>query len=288
MEKLRVLDLFSGIGGFSLGLESTGGFETVAFCEIEGFPQKILKKHWADVPIFNDVRTICDEFKPTKPIDVICGGFPCQPYSVAGKQKGKEDNRDLWPAMFDVIKEYKPSWVIGENVANFANMEFERTALDLESQGYEVQAFIIPACAYNLPHRRDRIWIIAYSEDKRWDRWGYKFGDNQKKNETRLASSPKRPDEEHTIISSDANNERTKIPFDREQSSEQLLGSSITQRQFWWEWEVKPTVCGENDELSYRVDRIKSLGNAVVPGVVAKIGTAILATEYELSSLEAI
>lgn len=162
---MNVLDLFSGIGGFSLGLERAG-MKTAAFCEIEKFPQAVLRKHWPDVPIYDDIRTLTAERLEQDgigTIDVICGGFPCQPFSSAGRRAGKEDNRDLWPEMFRIIQECQPTWVIGENVANFVNMEFERTAVNLEDEGYEVQPIIIPACGVGLPHKRDRVWIIAYS-----------------------------------------------------------------------------------------------------------------------------
>lgn len=156
---MKVLDLFSGIGGFSLGLERAG-METVAFCEIEPFCREVLKKHWPDVPVHQDIRELNGEEYKGK-VDVVCGGFPCQPFSVAGKKKGTEDNRDLWPEMFRVIQQAQPTWVIGENVANFTNMAFTRTKADLESEGYTVQPFIIPACALGAWHRRDRVWIVA-------------------------------------------------------------------------------------------------------------------------------
>ena len=156
---IRVLDLFSGIGGFSYGLEMTGGFQTVAFCEKEPFRQKVLKKHWPKVPIFDDAREVNYDGE----IDLICGGFPCQPFSVAGQRRGKDDDRHLWPEMLALIKKHRPRWVIGENVANFVNMALDDVLFDLEGEDYETQAFIIPACAVNAPHRRDRCWILAYS-----------------------------------------------------------------------------------------------------------------------------
>lgn len=162
---MKVLDLFSGIGGFSLGLDRAG-FETVAFCEIEKYPISILKKHWPDVPVFEDVRKLNKEALENvgiKSVDVVCGGFPCQPFSVAGKQEGKNDDRHLWPEMFRIIKETRPSWVIGENVAGFVSMALDDVLFDLESEGYETQSFVIPACAVNASHRRDRVWIVAYA-----------------------------------------------------------------------------------------------------------------------------
>lgn len=154
---LKVLDLFSGIGGFSLGLERTGGFETVAFCEIEPFCQKVLKKHWPTTPIYNDVR----ELDYDGSVDVITGGYPCQPFSTAGKRKGEFDPRHLWPAMFGIIRKHRPRWIIGENVAGHVSMGLDEVLADLEGEAYEAIPFIIPACALGAPHRRDRIWIIA-------------------------------------------------------------------------------------------------------------------------------
>lgn len=160
---LKVLDLFSGIGGFSLGLEATGGFETVAFCECEDYPRKILAKHWPDVPIFNDVRTLDYD----GPVDVISGGYPCQPFSLAGVRKGKEDDRHLWPSMLELIKKHRPTWVVGENVFGHVSMGLDQVLSDLEAHGYAARPFVIPACAVDAHHRRDRVWIIAHSNSNR-------------------------------------------------------------------------------------------------------------------------
>lgn len=166
--QLKVLDLFSGLGGFSLGLERTGYFKTIAFCEIDKYCSLILDKHWKGIKIYNDVRKINKEQFDTDGIefpDVVTGGFPCQPFSVAGKQKGTNDDRHLWPEMFRIIKTFKPKFVIGENVKGLINIQdgvvFETVCTDLESEGYEVQAFNIPAAGVGAPHRRERIWIIA-------------------------------------------------------------------------------------------------------------------------------
>ena len=159
---IKILDVCSGIGGFSLGLEATGGFDTVAFCEYDEFCRKVLNKHWPDVPIYKDLKEIGNE--PTRLIqefDLICGGIPCQPFSVAGKKKGKEDDRHLWPYMYEIIKHKKPTWVIVENVGGFVNVALDDVCLDLEAQGYATQSFIIPACSVQAPHRRDRVWIIG-------------------------------------------------------------------------------------------------------------------------------
>lgn len=157
---MKMLDLFSGIGGFSLAASWTGQIETVAFCEIEPYCQKVLHKHWPDVPIYPDIKKLRGE--SIGPVDIVCGGFPCQPFSCAGKRRGKEDDRYLWPEMFRVIQETKPAWVVGENVAGFVNMGLEDSISDLESERYEVQSIIIPAAGVGAPHRRDRIWIVAW------------------------------------------------------------------------------------------------------------------------------
>ncbi|WP_417831662.1 DNA cytosine methyltransferase [Terasakiella sp.] len=199
--KLKVLSLFAGIGGIDLGLEATGGFETIAFCEKEPYAQRVLKKHWPDVPIFDDVRKLKGEDIGTA--DVICGGFPCQPFSTAGKRDGTKDDRHLWPEMLRLIEEIKPTWVIGENVAGFTSMVEQSRDLGVESRtciryedgfdyeavsvrqdelllhnvcedlsqiGYEVQPFLIPAVSLDAPHRRDRVWIVAHTSGNRKQR----------------------------------------------------------------------------------------------------------------------
>jgi DNA (cytosine-5)-methyltransferase 1 len=229
---MKVLDLFSGIGGFSLGLKRAG-MHTVAFCEIDKFCQKVLSKHWPDVPIYDDIKTLTSERLEQdgiEPIDVICGGFPCQPFSVAGQKKGTADNRDLWPEMFRLIKECQPTWVIGENVAGFVNMELERTALDLESEGYEVQPLVIPACAIGAPHRRDRVWIIAYSNSQ----------DVERQREISCRTQKK------IFIS----------------------------KGCWGE--TQSPVCGGGNGIPHRMDRLRTLGNAVVPQIPEIIGKVII------------
>ena len=168
----KILDLFSGLGGFSLGLERTGCFKTIAFCDNDKFSKLILDKHWKGVKVYNDVREITKERFIADGIqfpDIITGGFPCQPFSVAGKQKGTSDDRHLWPEMFRIIKAFKPRYVIGENVRGIINIQdgvvFETVCTDLESEGYEVQPFIIPAAGVGAPHRRERVWIVAVRED---------------------------------------------------------------------------------------------------------------------------
>ena len=167
---MRLLDLFSGIGGFSYAAEKlVGGYETVAFCEQDQFCQQVLRKHWPNVPIYDDVRTI--DATRLGNIDIVAGGFPCQAVSQAGLQKATEDDRWLWDEMLRIIQDCKPKWVIGENVVGLININegvlFEQVQTDLENEGYSVQSVVIPACAKNAPHRRDRVWIIAHSTSER-------------------------------------------------------------------------------------------------------------------------
>lgn len=235
----KVLDLFSGIGGFSIGLERTGGFKTVAFCEIEKFPQKVLKKHWPDVPIYNDIRSLDGtQFKGS--IDVVCGGFPCQPYSKAGKRRGSEDDRALWPEMLRVIQESNPFIVLGENVAGLKSMELDEMLFGLESLGYEVRVFNIPAAGMDAWHERQRIWIIADLNGE---------GLQKRLVQPRIQEETRR----------------------YEYGENSPLGGSRFAR---------PELVRRFHGIPNRVDRLKGLGNAVVPQIPELIGRAIMEAEY--------
>ena len=163
-----ILDLFSGIGGFSLGLHSASDkFYTTAFCEIEEFCQAVLKKNFKNIPIFSDIKELNEKTLKAagavKPF-IITGGYPCQPFSVAGKRKGKDDPRNLWSEMFRLIKELKPVWVLAENVEGHIKLGLDEVLYDLESENYTTQTFIIPATGVGANHQRKRLWIVGYSQ----------------------------------------------------------------------------------------------------------------------------
>jgi DNA (cytosine-5)-methyltransferase 1 len=168
MNKLKLLDLFSGIGGFSLGLESTGYFQTIAFVEKDKFCRQVLQKNFNNIPIEEDIRNVRGS---NYAADVITGGFPCQPFSVAGKRKGTADDRYLWDETIRVVAECKPRWFIGENVEGLINinngMVLRQVQTDLEEQGFQVQCIVIPASGIGAWHQRKRIWIVANSSSQR-------------------------------------------------------------------------------------------------------------------------
>ena len=164
---MRHLDLFSGIGGFALGLEATRRIKTVAFCEIDKYCTKVLNKNWPGVPVYNDIRELTyDRLKTDEigPIDIITGGYPCQPFSIAGSKKGVEDPRHLWPEYFRLIKECRPTWIIGENVSGHIKLGLDAVQEDLESEGYSLRTFSVSASSIGANHQRERIWTVAYSQ----------------------------------------------------------------------------------------------------------------------------
>lgn len=233
---MNVLDLFSGIGGFSLGLERAG-MRTVAFCEIEPFPRAVLAKHWPHVPCYHDVHDVTADRLDRDGvgrIDLICGGYPCQPFSHAGKQRGHEDPRHLWPQMRRVVGEVRPAWVLAENVVGHITLGLDQVLADLETDGYAARAIVVPACAKDAPHIRQRVWIMA-----------------------RGGSGPLLPD-------------------DGLRSGE---GPGPVQRgrQEPSRWLPEPRVGRVAHGIPRRMDRLRALGNAVVPQVVEEIGRAIMA-----------
>ena len=244
-----VLDLFSGIGGFSLGLERTGGFKTIAFCEFDEFCQKILKKHWPDVPIYDDVRTI-ENVKA----DIITGGYPCQPFSVAGSQKAEEDDRHLWPEMLRIIAQTRPTWVIAENVYGHVALGLDKVLADLESEGYSGRPIVVPACATGKPHRRDRVYIVAYSA-------------SDGRNESKAGPCDGAAD--------GYSKERKDEDSDHEGCGSLWLGMDRIGRADRRRG-VEPPTLRVDDGLPHRMDRNKCLGNSLIPEIPEMIGQMIL------------
>lgn len=286
MRKLRTLDLFAGIGGFSLGLERTGGFETVAFCEIEEFPRKVLAKHWPDVPCYRDVREL--RGSDVGSADVICGGYPCQPFSTAGKRLGEKDDRHLWPEFMRLVVELRPTWVIGENVAGHIGMGLDAVLSDLEGEGYACRSFVIPACAVDAPHRRDRVWTVAHSGQGLHSR-GLANRENSREasaGESRNECEGRTQDGKRVRPEPGASRETTSNPECIGQSGPWWAeGRLHPEAGGDWEaglpfndcrWPVEPLVARMGHGIPNGVDRIAALGNAVVPAVVEMIGHAIL------------
>jgi DNA (cytosine-5)-methyltransferase 1 len=280
VSKLRVLDLFSGIGGFSLGLERTGGFETVAFCEIDPFCRRVLAKHWPEVPCYDDVRTLTADAlaRDGIEIDVICGGFPCQDISEAGQGAGLEGERSgLWKQYARLIGELRPNYVIVENVSALLFRGMGTVLGDLAEIGFDACWESIPASAVGAHHQRERIWIVAYpgeaerrknaasrgrvARPKRVPR-GQEGADRLGAGRQALA---------HTTGARSLPRAQAGI-----HRSEESSGAWDEQSERCGWWATEPAVGRMAHGVPDRVDRISALGNAVVPQIPELIGRAIL------------
>lgn len=281
-DQMRVLDLFAGIGGFSLAAHWMG-WETVGFVEWDDFNQKVLAKNFPGVPISGDMR----EYKGQRhAADIICGGFPCQPFSTAGKRQGTNDERYLWPEMLRVIREVQPTYVVGENVAGIYSMDdgrvFEQVCADLESEDYEVQPFCIPACATGAPHRRDRWWFIAHAsieDDGRHTR----ESKGRQKSQFRNGIKPGAfANPNGTGLQNPVCKQLRCVSETVRTSKGSEFSRAITAAEQWgvgWH-ETATRLCRVDDGLPAWVDadrtnRLKSLGNAIVPQVAYQIFRAI-------------
>jgi DNA (cytosine-5)-methyltransferase 1 len=293
MTKLRVLDLFSGIGGFSLGLERTGGFETVAFCEIEDFPRRVLQKHWPGVPIYEDVTKLTGDIleRDGIAVDVITGGFPCQDLSVAGKRAGiGEGTRSgLWSEIVRLIGELRPRYVIVENVANLLSGPterrggwFGRVLGDLAECGYDAEWENIPAASLGAPHRRERVWVVAYATEVQRN-----GGNNNAGKRVELGEVPEPRNSRRSQDVADAKRVRQSgqrqpiIASGCAPNSQRQAGHAFHEC-FGSIWRTEPDVGRVANGVPKRVDRLAGLGNAVVPQIPEMIGRAILETEAAL------
>lgn len=275
MSKLKVIDLFSGFGGLSLGLERTGGFETVAFCEIEEFPRRVLAKHWPKVRCYHDVRTLTADVlkRDGISVDVICGGFPCQDVSLADKRGGLEASRSgLWSEYDRLIGELRPDFVVVENTPGLLSLGMGRVLGDLASRGYDAQWDSIPANRLGAPHERDRVWIVAYpNEDGLQERVHVSGTGGEAPSREQPRRSPDR------VF---ASQERAN-PDEGKQSLGRSLGrmGRLFQPVPWhraWPITSEPVLGRGADGIPNRLDRCGHLGNAVVPQIPELIGRAIL------------
>ena len=278
---LKHLDLFSGIGGFSLGLESAGLVETVAFCDFDKYCQQLLKKNFPGVPIYEDVKELnYDKLKADgiDTIDIITGGYPCQPFSVAGRKKGEEDPRHVWPEMFRLVQELRPTWVIGENVGGHIKLGLDTVLENLESKGYSTRTFSISASSIGANHKRERVWIIANladSQRKRLEGLNEKSSPLSRKDQG--SQSWDESSRNNDVANSEGSN-RNEHEIDREHgkaSSQEIFGngSSVSGVSTWWS--VEPDVGRVAHGVPNRVDRLKCLGNSVVPQIPYVIGLTI-------------
>lgn len=246
---MKHLGLFEGIGGFSLAARWMG-WETVAWCEWNEFGQKVLKHHFPEAEGHGDI-TKTDFRKYANRIDIITGGFPCQPYSGAGLRKGKEDERHLWPEMLRAIREVQPSWVVGENVLGITNwnggLVFDEVQADLEAEGFEVWAYVLPACGVGAPHTRERVWFVAHTRKELF---------NAIKPENRSVENIGRGQKEWS-----------------KNWNEFKLGTPIgnTTSDFYNGEYFEPTIIRIDDGVSSQLDELEAYGNAIVPQVALEI-----------------
>tara|TARA_R110002012_G_scaffold198348_1_gene367228 strand:- start:521 stop:1321 length:801 start_codon:yes stop_codon:yes gene_type:complete len=266
---MKLLDLFSGIGGFSLGMEATKKIKTIAFCEKDEFCRKVLKKHWSNIKQYNDIRSINGKEISA---DIVSGGFPCQPFSVAGKRKGTEDDRYLWDEMLRVITEVKPRWVVGENVQGIINIDnglvLRQVKTDLEAQGFQVQCFIIPASGIGAWHKRNRVWIIGCNVSNTIGKLSDGCSSTTRNSKTKFKG-----------VECDEGWDWNEVWSKTERCSEQ------DKYKTWWT--IEQQLRGVPDGLQTgldkdRTNRIKSLGNSICPQIAREIGLAILKAEEDV------
>lgn len=261
---MKGLSLFSGIGGLDLAFEWAGGM-VAAMCEIEPYCRKVLQKHWPDVPVFEDVRRLRAE--DVGAVDVIYGGFPCQPFSVAGNQKGRDDDRYLWPEFSRLVGELKPRWVVGENVPGILHLAADDVCQDLERQGYKVGIWDYEAAAVGTPHRRERFFFVAHANSERL------YNPDEPRNlqmqkAKGTAAQLERPSSTPIANSDSAGREKPQQPVPapaKYSTANDICG-----------WGAEPGVGRVAHGVPHRVDRLRGLGNAVVPQQTYPVFKAIM------------
>jgi DNA (cytosine-5)-methyltransferase 1 len=283
--------LFSGIGGFDLAAEWMG-WENVFHCEINEFCQKVLKYHFHKAISYADIKTTDFSIHRGR-IDIITGGFPCQPFSLAGKRKGAEDDRHLWPEMLRAIREIQPSWVVCENVYGIINwskgLVFEQVQIDLENEGYQVQSYILPACGVNASHKRDRVWFVAHSDEN-------EYSEKPRRNENSRKRERVQQWNEMELIN--FSNSSWTTP-NTDSIRQQRMQEAQTQRYGTPDSDSRKLQCSRfrdslstprifrgNDGLPNGVDRVKALGNSIVPQLVYQIFKTIEMVNTEISVIK--
>ena len=285
---LRHFDVCSGIGGFALGFRWAALSEPVAFCEIDPYCQKVLAKNFPNIPIFNDVKELVnDRPESTRTIpdhDILTSGYPCQPFSVAGQRRGEEDERNIWRFVFEIVKRKHPTWCVFENVYGHIAMGLDQVLHDMESEGYTTQTFVVPACSLNAPHKRDRLWIvcnladteseglqgfnkrsptISTERDEITDIGTKGSGDKD------VANSKCMGRESGTSVREELAREESHGKFNNRSTD----GSAQERARSWWD--VEPNVGRVAYGIPSRVDRLRGLGNAIVPQIAMQIGLSI-------------
>jgi DNA (cytosine-5)-methyltransferase 1 len=293
---MKHIGLFEGIGGFSLAAR-WAGWETIAWCEWNEFGQKVLRHHFPEATGHGDI-TKTDFTIYANKIDILTGGFPCQPYSTAGKRLGKDDERHLWPEMLRAIREIQPRWVVGENVRGLVNwnggMVFDEVQANLEACGYEVLPFILPACAKNAPHRRDRVWFVGYSKHNGLH--ATEIGRNEQKPSIKTGANKVGEFERASGMESigafaNADSIRLQCEGKSTELGRERLSKHHTQsnQPNWDNFPTQPPICGGDDGIpieldgitfsKWRNESIKAYGNAIVPQIAYEIFKAI--NDYE-------
>jgi DNA (cytosine-5)-methyltransferase 1 len=310
---MRHVDLCSGIGGFALGFQWAGLSEPVLFCDIEAWSRQVLAKHWPDVPIAEDVKELAsDPARLVPDCDILTAGYPCQPFSVAGQQRGAADDRHIWPEIFTIVQAKRPRWCVFENVSGHISLGLDQVLSDLEGENYAVQPFVVPACAVDAPHRRDRVWIIAAhadcdsqpdgtvnAESGCWElgasnvahagcqRQGAEVSGlgSQSINGSAAGQRTETRDgfADGRQIFSYANSQRGCSGDTQRQDAKAVGQSPRHQRQYAGRvaaWLPEPAVGRVANGIPRRVDRLRGLGNAIVPQIAMQIGLTIKAVEH--------